>query len=99
MRSQVYFDHHYDFSKVLEYAGGTSDSLSGEISLKILIEEGVLPAYSVKLTGSSLSLLLHAIDHDHNKKNRRNVESNNANDYVEIIDDISEPPVIIVVKK
>src|SRR5699024_9783919 len=69
MRSQMYFDHHYDFSKVLEYAGGTSDSFSGEISLKMLIKEGILPTYSMNLTGPSLSLLLHAIDHNHNKKN------------------------------
>lgn len=99
MPSQMYFDHQYDFSKVLEYAGGTSNSILGEISLKMLIEEGILPAYSSNLTGPSLSLLLHAIDHDHNNKNPRKVESNNANDYVEIIDDISDPPVIMVIKK
>lgn len=99
MQSQIYFDHHYDFGKVLEYAGGTSNSFSGVISLKILIEEGILPPYSMNLTGPSLSLLLHAIDHDHIKKYPREVESNFANDCVEIIDDISEPSIIIKVKK
>ncbi|MCC3358197.1 hypothetical protein [Bacillus sp. REN16] len=33
MRSQIHLDNHYDFSKVLEYAGGSSNSSSGETSL------------------------------------------------------------------
>lgn len=96
MRSQIYLDNHYDFSKVLEYAGGSSNSYSGEISLRILIEQGFLPEYSAYLAGPSLSLLIHALDHERNKTNPRKIKK--KYDMVQIIDDISDPLVTITVR-
>lgn len=64
MRSQAYKDNYYDFSKVMDYANGAGNFTSGRISLKILIEEGLLPDYSFKLSDTSLKLLIHAIDHE-----------------------------------
>lgn len=67
LSSQIYIENSYDFGKVLEYADGYGSSTSSEISLKILIKQGVLPEYSVNLSGSCLSLLIHALDYNHNK--------------------------------
>lgn len=98
MRSQVYTDNHYDYCKVLEYAEGIGNSLSDEISLKLLIEKGLLPDYSYKLPHLSLSLLIHALDHEHNRLYPKKKKIFNYKS-VEIIDDISDPPVILKVRK
>lgn len=94
MRSRTYDDNYYDFSKVLESAAEGSKFHSG-VSLEILIEKGVLPDYCLSLSGPSLYLLIHAIDHEHNKTNPRKIEKN---EVVQIIDDISDPPVILTIK-
>jgi hypothetical protein len=64
MRSQTYLDNYYDFSKVLEYAGGGGNSSSRMISLEILIEKGLLPEYCADLSLPCLYLLIHALDHE-----------------------------------
>ncbi len=97
MRSQTYADNFYEFSKVLEYAAGGSKILSGNrVSLEILIKKGVLPDYCLSLSGPCLYLLIHAIDHEHNKMNPRKIEKN---EIVQVIDDISDPPVILTIYK
>jgi hypothetical protein len=96
MNSQIYVNNHYDYSKVLEYAGGSSNSYSGEISLRMLIEKGLLPWYSSNLRGPSLSLLIHALDHERNKTNPRKIKK--KHNLVQIIDDISDPPVTITIR-
>ncbi|MEC0036098.1 hypothetical protein P4L29_16755 [Bacillus cereus] len=73
LSSQVYFNNFYEFSKVLEYAGDSSFDDNSEIddwhsvgfsSLKFLIEDEILPAYSMDLTGNCLELLIHALDYE-----------------------------------
>ncbi|ALC83911.1 MULTISPECIES: hypothetical protein [Bacillus] len=75
MRSHIYADYSYEYAKILNYAEGTPQDIGNygidTISLDILIEEGLLPEYSTTLSGSSLSLLIHALDYDWNKTNRR----------------------------
>lgn len=65
LNSQLAKDYYYHFEKTFEYA--EVDNMSGFkfISLQYLIKEGILPEYSCSLTGSCLSLLLHAIDFKH----------------------------------
>ena len=67
MRSQIYVDNYYDFSKVLEYASGGSNYSTGIISLETLIAKGLLPDYCVNLSYPCLHLLIHAIDHMRNR--------------------------------
>lgn len=67
LKSKVFSENYYHFIKTLEYAEADNMSGSNVISLNYLIEQGVLPQYSMNLTGSCLSLLIHALDFKHNK--------------------------------
>jgi hypothetical protein len=58
----------------------------------------LLPDYSFKLPHLSLSLLIHALDHEHNRLYPKKRKIFNYKS-VEIIDDISDPPVILKVRK
>ncbi|MEK4626566.1 hypothetical protein MKY06_30175 [Priestia sp. FSL P4-0332] len=95
MRSQIYADNSYEFSKTLEYAEGHSLYGSGDITLRTLINKGLLPEYSVHLSGSCLSLLIHALDYKHNKIHPKKIKKSK---FVQIIDDISYPSVLITRK-
>lgn len=95
MCSQIYTENSYDFAKVLEYADGHGSYTSGIISLELLIEKGVLPAYSTNLSGVCLSLLIHALDYKFNKTHPRKLKKQEC---VQIIDDISDPLISIIVK-
>lgn len=95
MCSQIYAENSYDFAKVLEYADGHGSYTSGIISLELLIEKGVLPAYSTNLSGVCLSLLIHALDYKFNKTHPRKLKKREC---VQIIDDLSDPLISIIVK-
>lgn len=93
IRSQIFADNNYDFSKVLEYAEHEDCPAVGnygtyKISMKILIEKEILPSYSLYLSGKALSLLIHALDHKWAKEQSRFTGHNDNNDLVNIIDDI-----------
>lgn len=63
MRSEIYKENFYDFSKVLEYASGGSNISIGIFCLKSLIKKGLLPDYCLDLSKPCLYLLIHAIDY------------------------------------
>lgn len=62
MRSEMFRDNHYDYSKVLDFTHG-GNYWSGLVSLDSLIEKGYLPEYSKGLPYDNLRLLIHALDH------------------------------------
>ncbi|MCQ2009290.1 MAG: hypothetical protein ABF629_04220 [Sporolactobacillus sp.] len=94
--SSLFSDRHYDISKTLEYAIKDGDYLSGEISLRILIEDKILPDYSMQLSGDCLQLLIYALDYDHYIKEPPKKKKENHGD-IHIIDDISFPPEEIII--
>lgn len=94
-RSQISVDHHYEFSKILEYAEHEDYPSIGsygmyKISMEILIDKEILPAYSLSLPGKALSLLIHALDHKWAKEQPKLNRNNGYNALINILDDIPD---------
>jgi len=63
VNSEIYRDNSYDFSKVLEFAGGGENYMTASISLEMLIEKEILPEYCSNISRPALDLLIHALEY------------------------------------
>jgi len=95
LRSQISVDHHYEISKIIEYAvnedhPGIGNYGSYKFAMNRLINKEILPDFSLSLSGKSLSLLIYALDHNWTKEHPKFTKSNGYNESVNIVDNISD---------